>query len=168
MGLWLVGLSRKVYGCLEWFSIRGRCLSLSLIGNRSHILWVFRGWLFLSLCLFAQDKAVWVFMLRLLFCIVRVYLLLNMYRNNHAAFWSASPSPEESPNTNNQSQTTVHYYFKTWRSVTPENVFKCCRKNHQALWWNWLSWRQPQEGRPRISSAAEDKLVTSLRYCSPK
>ena len=30
---WLVGLSRIVYGCLEWFSIRGRCLSLSLIGN---------------------------------------------------------------------------------------------------------------------------------------
>jgi hypothetical protein len=29
----LVGLSRKVYGCLRRFSIRGRWLSLSLIGN---------------------------------------------------------------------------------------------------------------------------------------
>ena len=29
----IVGLSSIVYGCLEWFSIRGRCLSLSLIGN---------------------------------------------------------------------------------------------------------------------------------------
>ena len=29
----LVGVSSIVYGCLEWFSIRGRCLSLSLIGN---------------------------------------------------------------------------------------------------------------------------------------
>ena len=28
-----VGVSSIVYGCLEWFSIRGRCLSLSLIGT---------------------------------------------------------------------------------------------------------------------------------------
>jgi hypothetical protein len=52
---------------------------------------------------------------------------------------------------NKQSEMTVHHYFKTWRSVNAENVknfecfFKCGRKNHQALWWNWPSWGPPQE-----------------------
>ena len=50
-----------------------------------------------------------------------------------------------------QSAMTVHHYFKTWRSVNPEhfknfdNFFKCRRKNHQALWWNWLSWGPQQK-----------------------
>ena len=57
---------------------------------------------------------------------------------------------------------TVHHYFKTWRSVTLENFknlksfFKCSRKNHQALWWNWLSWRPLQEKK------------TQSYLCSPR
>ena len=45
----------------------------------------------------------------------------------------------------------VHHYCKTWRSVNAElckiflRFFKCSCKNHQALWWNWLSWGPPQE-----------------------
>ena len=26
-----------------------------------------------------------------------------------------------------------------------ESFFKCSCKNHQALWWNWLTWGPPQE-----------------------
>ena len=50
-----------------------------------------------------------------------------------------------------QREMTVHHYFKTWRSVNTEHFknlesfFKCNYKNHQALWWNWLSWGPPQE-----------------------
>ncbi len=66
---------------------------------------------------------------------------------------------------------TVNHYFKTWRSVDPENfnnfecILKCSRKNHQMLCWNWLSWGCPRKGRPRVTSAAEEKFigVTSLR-----
>ena len=52
---------------------------------------------------------------------------------------------------NKQREMTVHHYFKTRRSVNPENVknfesfFKCSHKNPQELWWNWLSWGPPQE-----------------------
>ena len=52
---------------------------------------------------------------------------------------------------NKQRATTFNQYFKTWRSVNAEHFknvdsfFKCSHKNHQALWWNWLSWRSPQE-----------------------
>ena len=52
---------------------------------------------------------------------------------------------------------TVHHYFKTWRSVNIEHFknfesfFKCSHKNHQALWWNWLSWGPPQERKTQSS-----------------
>ena len=62
------------------------------------------------------------------------------------------PSPYYGKNSlNKQRETTVYHYFKTWRSVNTENFknfesfFKCSRKSHQALWWNWLSWGPPQE-----------------------
>jgi hypothetical protein len=65
-----------------------------------------------------------------------------------------------------QREMTVHY-FKTWRVVNTEHFknfesfFKCSRKTHQALWWNWLSWGPPQEWKTlRIIS-----LVTSQNKC---
>ena len=65
------------------------------------------------------------------------------------ALFGKRPSPYYGNNSSNkQRETTVHHYFKTWRSVHPENVknfesfFKCSRKNHQTLWWNCLSWGQ--------------------------
>ena len=78
---------------------------------------------------------------------------------------------------NKQRETSVHHYFKTWRSVNPENVqsfFNCSRKNHQALWCNWLSWGPPQNRKTqsylccRISSLEFIRVrVTSLRNYSP-
>ena len=60
------------------------------------------------------------------------------------ALFGKRPSPYYGKyNSNKQIEKTVHHYFKTWRSFNPENVtkfesfFKCSRKNHQALWWNW-------------------------------
>ena len=68
------------------------------------------------------------------------------------ALFGKRPSPYYGKNSSNkQRETTVHHYFKTWRSVIPENVknfvrfLTCSRKNHQTLWWNWLSWGPPQE-----------------------
>jgi hypothetical protein len=51
----------------------------------------------------------------------------------------------------------VHHYF-TWRSVNKEHykrfesLFKCNRKNHQPLGWNWLSWGPEFPLLQRISS----------------
>ena len=56
----------------------------------------------------------------------------------------------------NKRKTTVRHYLKTGRSVNaerfknPESFFKCSRKNHQALWWNWLSWAPPQERKTQL------------------
>ena len=51
---------------------------------------------------------------------------------------------------NKQRETTVHHYFKTKvvnieHFKNFESFYKCSRKNHQALWWNWLSRGPPQE-----------------------
>ena len=53
------------------------------------------------LCLFAPDRAVFDLFLCLVFCVLYCSLLslLKINRNNHAAFWSASPLMEESRNT---------------------------------------------------------------------
>ena len=68
------------------------------------------------------------------------------------ALFGKIPSPYYGKNSSNkQRETTVHHYFQTWRSVNPEDFknferfFMGSRKNHQALWWNWLSWGPPQE-----------------------
>ena len=58
------------------------------------------------------------------------------------ALFGTRPSPYYGKNSSNkQREMAVRHYFKTWRSVNPENdktflsFFKCSRKNHQALWW---------------------------------
>ena len=74
-----------------------------------------------------------------------------------------------------QRETTVHHYFKTWRSVNPENFknferfFKCSRKTIKRNDETGSHEVRHRKGRPRVTSAAEDKFirVTSLRNCSP-
>ena len=90
-----------VYGCLEWFSIRVRCLSLSLIGSHIQAAIFFECFVGDCSCLcvcFAPVQAVRFSCYVSCFCTVRFSSLLKMYENYHAAFWSSSPSSEENPN----------------------------------------------------------------------
>ena len=68
------------------------------------------------------------------------------------ALFGKRPSPYYGKNSwNKQRETIIHHSFKTWKSVNAEHFknfksfFKCSCKNHQVLWWNWLSWGPPQE-----------------------
>ena len=68
------------------------------------------------------------------------------------ALFYKRPSPYHGKNSSKKRRKmTVRHNFKTWSSVnlehfkTFESCFKCSRKNHQALWWNWLSWGPTRE-----------------------
>src|SRR4029434_7987477 len=63
---------------------------------------------------------------------------------------------------------TVHHYFKTGRSVNPEDfknfecILKCSSENHKRYDETGFHEDHPRTGRPRVTSAAEDKLVFPL------
>ena len=71
---------------------------------------------------------------------------------------------------NKQRETTVHHYFKTWRSIWKKRktfssavakTIKCCDEtvSHED---------RHRKGRPRVTSAAEDKFIElHIRNCSP-
>ena len=74
---------------------------------------------------------------------------------------------------NKQRETTIHCYFKTWRSVNAENVKtieSAVAKTIKRYEETGSREDRHRNGRPRVSSAAEDKFirVTSLRNCSLK
>ena len=84
------------------------------------------------------------------------------------ALFGKRPSPYYGKNSSNkQRETTVHHYFKTWRSVNTEHFknfesfFKCSRKTHQPLWWNWLSWGPPQERKTQSYLCCTGKVHSS-------
>ena len=42
------------------------------------------------------------------------------------------------------------------QSIFTLSFFKCSCKNHQALWWNWLSWGPPQESISSLELPASE------------
>ena len=99
-----------------------------------------------SLCCFLKSTIILMHLRQ------SVVLWQDMDGIQKIALFGKIPSPYYSKNSSNkQRETTVHHYFKTWRSVNAEHFkdfesfFKCSRKNHQTLWWNCLSWGPPQE-----------------------
>ena len=44
-----------------------------------------------------------------------------------------------------------------------QELWMCSRKNHQALWWNWLSWGPPQERKTQsVTSKAPPRHHTTF------
>ena len=90
------------------------------------------------------------------------------------ALFCKRPSPYYGKNSSNkQSETTVHHYFKTWRSVNLEH-FK--NISSSAVAKTIKRYDDPgsheyrhRKGRPKVTFAAEDKFITvaCLRNCSP-
>ena len=71
------------------------------------------------------------------------------------------PSPYYGKNSSNkQKETTVHHYFKTWRSVNPEHF--------SAIEETGSHEDHHRKGRPIVNSAAEDKFIRVInhRKCS--
>ena len=93
MGLFTIQVFIYVYGCLDWFSVRGSCLSLSLIGNHIQAAMFFGYFVGYCLCDVACQHSVSIVVtVGLLFClfsVLRVFLsfIKSMY-SHHAAFWS--------------------------------------------------------------------------------
>ena len=120
----------------KWFSIRGRCLSLSLIGNHIQAVIFFRSLVGVCSCLCVLHQ-LGLFRFFHIFYFVqcsRFHLSLKMFINNHAAFWSASLSPEE--NRNNQPTHTdyPHCVCKLLSSLPTQiassraaDLIQCCQ-----------------------------------------
>ena len=64
---------------------------------------------------------------------------------------------------NKERKMTVHHYFKTWRSVNPESLFKCSRKTIKHYDETCSHEDRHRKGRPRVTSAAENNFVKSYR-----
>ena len=86
------------------------------------------------------------------------------------ALFGKRPSPYYDKNSSNkQRETTVHHYFKTWRSVNPERTFNvyssAVAKTIKRYDETTSHEDHHRHGRPRVTSAAEDKFirVTILR-----
>ena len=77
------------------------------------------------------------------------------------ALFGKRPSPYGKNSSNKQRETTVHHYFKTWRSVNVENFknfesfFKCSCKTIERYDETGSHEGRPRNGRPRVTSAAE-------------
>ena len=94
LGLFTIQVFMYVYGCLDWFSIRGSCLSLSLIGNHIQAAIFFGDFVgyCLCLCVVACVCTSIIIASRSVCCFISFVkcsssLLKSMY-SNHAALWS--------------------------------------------------------------------------------
>jgi hypothetical protein len=82
------------------------------------------------------------------------------------ALFGKRPSPYYSNNSSNkQRETTVHHYFKTWRSVNPEKVknlkvyLSAVAKITKRFDETVSHEDRHRKWKPRVTSAAEDKFI---------